>query len=140
VSSLFRLSHRVAVGYLRGVRRVTNGMVWAAVAAIVCGIVIASLLAGSSPPWTFVLATLLAGLAFTTARWYREVRRARHYVASIGGNEPADTEAHWTRENPKTPPSSRPTAPQISSPRRAGARSESLRVNPMPPREDDSTR
>jgi hypothetical protein len=118
----------------------TNGMVWAAVVAIVCGIAIPSLLAGSRPPWIFVLATLLAGLIVITARWYREVRRARHVVASIDGSRLADPETPRARHIEETPRHSPMTAPQTSSTRRAGARSESLGVNPRPPRKDDSAR
>ena len=114
-------------------------MVWTVVAAIVCGIGIASLLAGASPPWIFMLAALVAGLVFTAAISYRERRRASDYVASIDGSRPAETEALRTQRVVETPPrSALPTAEHVSSPRRAGARSESLRASPTPPRKDDS--
>jgi hypothetical protein len=133
-----QLSRWVVVGYLRCVRRLTNEMIWVLVVAIVCGIVIASLLAGSSPPWIFVLATLAAGLVVTAARAYRSALRARQYVASIDGSRPADTEAPRTPRVVEPPTrSTLPTAPHVSSPRRAGARSESLRTTRTNPRKDD---
>ena len=120
----------------------SNEIVWASVAAIVCGIVISSFLGGTGTPWWLVLATVAAGLVVTILRSRRPAVDSR----KTRGSRPApeDSVGEPTPERP--PPvdtrsgSAVLGARQAESHRRAGARADSLRSGPPPRRRDDSSR
>ena len=121
-------------------RRVTNEIVWAGVAAIVCGIVIASLLGGTETPWWLVLTMIGAGLAVTIVRAWDTTRDPRDAHASRATDDESGTETPRERREVETGARSTLGTRNAESLRRAGARSESLRTGPAPHREDDSTR
>ena len=123
-------------------RRVSNEVLWAGIAAIVCGVIIASFLGGTKTPWWLVLATIAAGLVVTIVRSRRAARdRYGPYAAPPEARVEAAEDAPRAKrevETAKRPP--RLGAPDAASLRRAGARSESLGTGPRPPRKDNSAR
>jgi hypothetical protein len=89
------------------VQQPSDGIIWAATAAIAFGIVVASLLYGSEPPVLLVGLVVLAGAAIVT------VRRRRRRAAWVRAAMPAPPEDR-ARPRPERKPvteGSRPTAP-----------------------------
>ena len=123
-------------------RRVSNEVLWAGIAAIVLGIVIASLLGGTETPWWLVLVTIAAGLAVTIVRARRAARdRYSPYATPPDARAEAVEDApRVQREVETTKRPSRLGASDAASLRRAGARSESLGTGLMAPRKDNSAR
>jgi hypothetical protein len=111
------------------VRRVSNEFVWAGIASIVCGALIASLLAGTGTPWILVAAVLTLGLLVTTMRRRRGQRVLRAYFEPVRKGKRGQRISHAQEDAPApretqastTDPGSQPTAV-----RRAGVRSRSL--------------
>ena len=128
-------------------RRVTNEIVWAGVAAIVCGIAIASLLGGTGTPWWLVLVMIGAGLVVTIARSrLADGPGGTAYAPPPETGEPEpepEPGAEPTRERRPVEtgsPSAALRARDAASLRRAGARSESLRTGPAPRRREDPSK
>jgi hypothetical protein len=126
-------------------RRMTNEIVWAGVAAIVCGIAIASLLGGTKTPWWLVLVTIGAGLVVTIVRSRLTNRDGGTAYAPppVTGEPEPEPGAEPTRERRPVEtgsPSAGLRARDAASLRRAGARSESLRTGPAPRRRDDPSK
>jgi hypothetical protein len=130
------------VGYLRVVR-VSNETIWAGVAAVVFGVLIASLLGGTGTPWIPILVVVALGFVVTTARMRREASRLRERYLADHGKAPAPhtTETATTSEPRRVePPTTRARnapASDATSLRRAGARAQSLGAKPQPPRRED---
>jgi len=103
-----------------GVRLPGNQLIWTAIASIVCGVTIVSLLNGSGPPWILIALVVVLGLAASIARHRRHRRRARRLLhLSDEHDRPA---ALRDRESPPDGAS----APGEPEARRAGVRSTSL--------------
>lgn len=133
-------AERAVVGYLRDMDRVPNEVVWAGVASIACGAVLASVLGGTRAPWLLVAIVVALGFAITTVRRRRE--RARHERYRREQEPDLELRAATQPRNPRNvvPDSgaTRSLAPGPAVVRRAGARSESLGAKPRrdqePPR------
>ncbi len=121
--------------------RVPNEVIWAGVASIACGAVLASLLGGTRTPWLLVAIVVALGFAITTVRRRRERARYERYRRE----QEAELEPRAITQ-PRTPrravPEPRVTGgallPSPTAVRRAGARSESLGTTPR--RDQDPTR
>jgi hypothetical protein len=130
------------VGYLRVVHRVSNEIVWAGVAAIVAGVLIASFVGGSgAPSWILVAVVVGLGFVVTSVRTRRDARALRQHYAAGQREILQPTSARRTGTVRRVEPSAHATngpASESTSVRRAGARSESLGAKPRrgqkPPR------
>ena len=122
-------AERACLGYLRMVQR-TNEVVWATVAAVVCGIVLASLLTGSGLPLLAIGVVVAAGATLAVLRRrrfspYEESSRRR-----IGRFERRSRETRPEQSRSPAATRSQPRRPEpiLGEPwsRRAGIRSKSL--------------
>lgn len=125
-------------------RRVSNEIIWAGVASIVCGVLIASLLGGTGTPWILVVVVVALGLLVTTIRRRRDERALRAHYEPARQDEPdssgapAPTTPRDRRPSRATTGSTATLPPSAGSVRRAGARSQSLGAKP--PRDQNRPR
>lgn len=110
--------------------RIGNEIVWAVVASVVCGALLASLLGGTPLPLIVILVAVAAGLAVTTLGRRRE-RRAYQPATSRSRRR----ERRPVVEKPDVPRRVVPTDPPARalvdpSARRTGARAQSLGAQP----------
>ena len=117
-------------------RRVRNEVVWASIASIVCGALIASLLGGIATPWILVVGLLALGLVVTKTRRRRDRRVLRAYYEPARNGAPEQTDSRAEEDAPPPPPRGTRERTVLgtdpAAARRAGVRSRSLSTKRSP--------
>ena len=97
-----------------------NQLIWTAVASIVCGVTIVSLLNGSGLPWIVIVVVVVLGLATSIGRHRRHRRKALRLL------HVSDEHDRATALRDRSSPPDEAPAPDEPEARRAGVRSTSL--------------
>ena len=117
-------------------RSVSDEVIWAGIASIVCGLLIASLLGGTWTPWILAVAVLVLvlGLVVMTTRRRRRQRVLRAYYEPVHRDDPERNASRAAQqESPipaRTPKSRTILGSDPAAVRRAGVRSRSLSTKP----------
>jgi membrane protein implicated in regulation of membrane protease activity len=97
-----------------------NQLIWIAVASIVCGVTIVSLLNGSGLPWILIVVVVVLGLATSIGQHRRHRRKALRLLHL------SDQHDRASALKDRSSPPDEALAPGESDARRAGVRSRSL--------------